>query len=340
MLNIFILFLSVGMTNYSYDLIYRNITRKEPPGYHPAGYPIFWSIVFLTLCWNVGPSWLVLTQYGFQIYWSVAFVVPLELVVAVCVKKKPDFPIPCFKECHIHQTYEYTWSLTVIKCWRCLLDHLIQVVAIWSILVFFMFLVYYFSAIIIVFFLYPIQTLVKVVFLKAVAVCIVINIALVISVSRFRCKHTSRACERNLKSAFMVAAALTFLPILSYLCLVVGMIIFTNSTQSSSLQSVLTLVPSIFVVVAAWFSRGHLFPDGVDSTDAGHEIIHDLEGGGSKGKGGGAANPPPSGPSSLNAQSSTPLSNYNSLNSKPPIDVPTTTPGYAETEPLLQPRSS
>ena len=282
LLNIFLIFLAIAMTNYSYDMLYKNIKWQSGPGYHPAGYPIFWSVVFLSICWNVAPSWLVLEHHGFQIYCSLAFMVPAELLIAILVKKKSDFPVPlpCHRGCPHHKDKHSSIDPTILKCCSCLLNHFYQVVAIWSILVFLTFVVYYYFAVIVAFYLSPVQTLIKLVFLKAVAVCIVISVAVVISVSRFTLPINAKACKHNIISAVTVIAAIMLLPIIAFLAFVIGGILFSNSNQGSGIQSVLTILPSIFLVVAAWFSRGHLFPTGIqDETDPAKEILSDLESG-------------------------------------------------------------
>lgn len=279
-LNMFVYFIAIAMTSYSYDILYRNIKKKKNPGY-----PLFWSLVSLTLCWNVGPSWLVLSRDSDLLHYSLAVMVPLEFLVAVLVKKKSDFPVPCMPawSCSSHTEYHYIWErAAVFHCLACLVSHLIQVLAIWSILVFITFLAYYLSSIIVAFYLYPTQTLIKVVFLKAVAVCAVVNVALLFSNSKFWCRCSWRSFKHDMNYVVVVFSIALFLPILGFLVYVIGGILFTSSTQITGLQGVLTLLPSVFLVIAAWFTKGRLFPSGISETDPEGEILSDLEKGSTK----------------------------------------------------------
>lgn len=274
-LNIFIYFLAIGMTRYSYDILYKNIKHRKNPGY-----PLFWSIVLLTLCWNIGPSWLVLADYGSQIKYSIYIMIPLELLVALFVKKKANFPVPCLSGIKHRKHEEEDFVYERMVGWRCchsLLSHFVQVVAIWSILVTLTFLVYYLTAVIIAFYIYPVQTLVKVIFIKAVVVSAILNVALVFSVSRFKFDISWSACKHNLIAAVTLITVLLFLPIIGFLAFVIGGILFSPSNQQTGLQGILTILPSAFLVVAAWFTHGKLFPKGIDNPDAGEEIVSELE---------------------------------------------------------------
>ena len=277
-LNTFIYFLAIGMTRYSYDRLYRNVKHKKNPGY-----PLFWSIVVLTLCWNAGPSWLVLVDYGDQIKYSIIVMIPMELLVALFVKKKSDFPIPCLSRvgCPRHKGKHFTFEKDVVlRCFHCLVSHVVQVLAIWSILVCLTFLVYYLMAVIIAFYLYPTQTLVKVVFIKAIVVCAILNVALVFSVSHFKFAVTWSASKHNFVVMGTLLTVLLFLPILGFLAFVIGGILFSPSNQLTGLQSLLTILPSIFAVITAWFTHGKLFPKGIEDTDVTEEIVSDSEKGG------------------------------------------------------------
>ena len=237
--------------------------------------------------------------------------------MAIIVKKRSDFPIPCMstKGCLCHPDYHYSWECAIIfRCLACSISHLVQVMAIWSIMVFITFLAYYFSYIIIAFYLYPTQTLVKVVFLKAVAVCAVINVALLFANSKFWCKCSWKFFKHDMHYVVVVLSIFFFLPILSFLVYIIGGIIFATSSQTTDLQSVLTLLPSLFLVYAAWFTKGKLFPKGVSGDDPGEEFFSDMEKGGTNNK-------------SKHQKSDTPvspkkgeLSSYNSLDSRTLVD--------------------
>ena len=272
LLNFFIIFLAIAMANYLYNTIYENVKGS------PIWYPIFWSVVFLSICWNVAPSWLVFGKgYGLRLY-SFAIVVPAELLIALLVKKKSDFPVPFpyHQGCPHHKDKHSSIDLTILKCCSCLLNHFYQVVAIWSLLILLMFLAHYFFAVIVAFYLNPVQTLLKVVFLKALVVCVVINVALVISVTRFTLQISAKACKNNLISAAKVVIAVMFLPILAYLFLIIGGIVFSDSPSDSGLQGILAIIPTAFIVVAGWFGKDKLFPADSDETDAGMETLDSL----------------------------------------------------------------
>ena len=283
-LNLFIFLIASAMTNYTYDAVYESIVHKRNPNY-----PIFWSFVVLTFVWNVGPSWLVLSRQSNLVTYSLPFMIPLELLVAILIKKKSDFPVPLLspRGCSKHVGYFFSFDRTIVfACLYCVISHAAQTLAIWTILVFLTFLSYYLAAIIIAFYLYPTQVLVKVVFLKAVAVCVVLNVALLFSNSRFKCGCTWKSFKVDLGYFVRVLAIAAFLPVLGFLAFIIGGILFTGSQQTSGLQSVLTLLPSLVLVFAAWFTKGTLFPAGTDETDLASEVINELESGG-----GGNSNP-------------------------------------------------
>lgn len=274
-LNIFICFLSIAMTNYSYDILYENVKGKKNPGY-----PIFWGVVVFTLCWNVAPSWLVLSRYTFQTRYSLAIMIPLQFFVAFLVKKKAHFPAPLMTphRCIIHKESYFTFSKDVLCCTRCLISHSLQVLAIWSILTFLTFLIYYLSAIIVAFYLSPSVTLIKAIFLKGILLCAILNFALMFSVSQFSFKLSMNACKNNLASAISLTAVVMFLPILAFLAFVIGGILFSPRYQPTALQSIITLIPTGFLLIVAWISKGRLFPEGLhDPTDPAKEIASDLE---------------------------------------------------------------
>ena len=265
-LDVFILSLAIGSTAYTYHEAYTFIKKKKKPGY-----PIFWGLVVISICWNIVPSWLVLSNYTHQVYISLAVMVPLELIVAICTRKKSDFPIPGLDPdgCPKHKEPCFSWELTVLKCCRCFVTHVAQVIAIWSILVSITFVLYYLFAIIIAIYLYPIKTLIRVVFVKAVAVVLVLNAALLFSMDPFRCTASLTECKKNLITAVELVTAAMFFLIVGFLSFVIGGIIFTDASQTNynSIQSVFVILPSLFLVAAAWYSHGRLFPHGVPTAE-------------------------------------------------------------------------
>ena len=276
-LNLFVFLIVVAMTTYTYDTVYDSIIKKRNPNY-----PLFWSFVLLSFFWNVGPSWLVLSRDGFQIYYSLIVMIPLEFLVAVLVKKKSDFPVPFFRGCLAHSSgYHYSWEWRVVcSCVYCLVSHVVQTFAIWTILVFLTFLSYYISSIIVAFYLYPTQVLIKVLFLKAVAISAVLNVALLFAnSSKFKCHCSWKSFKHDLGYIVRVLAIAAFMPILAFLAFVIGGILFSGSGQASGLQGVLTLLPSLFLVFGAWFTKGRLFPKGTNEPDLGSDILHNLEDG-------------------------------------------------------------
>ena len=277
------------MTTYSYDILYDNVKGKKNPAY-----PLYWGLVVVTVCWNVAPSWIVLTRYSRQVCVSLVVVVILQLFVAFIVPKKSSFPIPCLRlrGCRRHVDKAFIFERSTITCFKCLFNHVVQVLSIWSILITFTFVIYYLSAIIVAFYLYPTQTLVKLFFLKAVAVCLILNVALIFSISRFKFRFSWPAIKEDVTSVVTLIAVATFLPILGFLAFIIGGILFSESSQSTGLQGILTLIPSGFLLIVAWVSRGALFPEGIHETDPGKEIVSDLE------KGGTHHSEPPSGGSS------------------------------------------
>lgn len=273
--NIFVFFLSISMTTYTYDNLFRNVKHKKNPGY-----PIFWGLVVFTLCWNVGPSWLVLERYSDRVTYSLVVMIPLQFFVALFLKKKSNFPIPgmSVNGCLVHRSgYHFFWDRIVLTCCRCFITHIVQVIAIWSILVTFTFLVYYLTAITVTFYLYPAATLVKAVFAKGIAVCTILIFSLVFSLSKFKFKCTFDTVKHNCVVIFSLLTVITFIPILVYIAFVIGGIIFAENSDNNTLRSILTLLPSVFLLFVAWASRGHLFPKGLHTTDAAEEIVSDLE---------------------------------------------------------------
>ena len=277
-LDLFAFLLAIGMTAYSYDKVYESVKGKRNPGY-----PLFWSTAVLCACWDVAPSWLVLAHYDNQVKVSLIVLTPLLLLVALLFKKKADFPIPCFRACARHRGGDrYSIDKKVWQCFRCLTSHVVQTMAMWAILLFCVFLIYYIPSVIIAFYLYPTGTLIKIVFLKAVAICAVLTVALVFSLGRFRLVLSWRDLKHDVKTSVYVLNVVLFLPILAFLAFVVCGILFVQKQDAtvSGLQAVITIIPSVFLAIVAWLSRGRLFPAGLhDAGDPAAEIISDVEGG-------------------------------------------------------------
>ena len=310
-LNVFVFLIVTAMVTFTYSAVYESILLKRNPNY-----PLFWSFVILSFVWNVGPSWLVLSKQSTQVYYSLAVMVPLECLVAVLVKKRSDFPVPLLspRGCQKHDGYYFSFERSIVfGCPYCLVSHAVQTLAMWTVLVFLTFLAYYLASIIVAFYLYPTQVLVKVLFLKAVAVCAVLNVALLFSNSKFECGCSWNSFKRDLVYVVRVIAIAMFLPILAFLAFVIGGIIFTDTGAVSWLQSVLTLLPSVVLVFAAWFTKGTLFPAGSTEADIGSNIINDLESGGAGSHTNSAAKTTTSKTSSPTRAKSGELSYYNSL---------------------------
>ena len=343
-LDVFILFFAIGMTAYTYQGIYIKAKKKKEPGY-----PIFWGIVLVSICWNVAPAWLVLSNYTYQVYLSLAIMIPLLLIVAIGTKKRSDFPIPGLDAggCVRHIDMHFTWELAILRCCRCIVVHLAQVVAIWSILITFTFILYYLSAIIVAFYLYPVLTLVKLLFLKAIAIVLVLNVALLFSLDRFRCEASFKVCKNNFITAVMLITIIMFLFIVGFLTFVIGGILFSQSTEITGIEGIFTVLPSLFLVVAAWYSHGRLFPGGITESDPAAEIVTDLEKGAHKPTHAatvpkqihnqdiqsGAGSHPVTPRSHVSE-----LATYNSMDTHPPL-ITDSTPadGEGEGKPLLHP---
>jgi len=271
-LNIFIYLVSFSMTTYTYDSLYNNVKHKQNPGY-----PLFWGLVVFSVCWNIVPSWMVILHYSDHVKLSLFVMIPLQFIAALLIKKKTSFPVPGMSAvgCPLHRSeYYHIWQH--LGCGRCLINHTVQIIALWNILVTFTFLVYYLSAVIVTFYLYPASTIIKLVFLKATGVCVILVFSLVFSESKFKFKCTPKAIKNNCITIFTLITVISFLPILAYLTFIIGGIIFAENSNSG-LQSILTILPSAFLILIAWASRGHLFPQGIHNSDPAKEIASDLE---------------------------------------------------------------
>lgn len=276
-LNIFIFCCSIVSSNSLYQKLYKNIAGKTNPGYS-----FFWSIVILSVAWNVAPSWLVLSKYDNKVYCSLAVMIPLQLIIALLVKKKCNFPIPGVKSTsHSVQCVGSDHSLTkaLFSCYRCWLSHVVQVLSLWSVLITFTFIMHYMTSIILSLYMDPLNSLVKIVFVKAVVVCFIIAVALLFAIDVFSCKCTNTALKRNIGSFLSVLTIVSLLPLVFFLVFMIGGIIFNDLPESSSWKAIFTLIPSGALLYASWFSHGMLFPKGLtDPGDATKEIAHDLEG--------------------------------------------------------------
>ena len=279
-LNIFIFCCSVVTSNSLYQKLYNNIKGKTNPGYS-----FFWAIVILSVAWNVAPSWLVFSKYDNKVYCSLAVMIPLQLIVAMLIKKKCAFPVPGIKStCHSAKCVDeaYSFSRAIFACYRCLISHVVQVLALWSLLITFTFIMHYLTSVIISLYLDPLNSLVKLLFVKAVAVSCIIAVALLFAVDVVKFKLSTDALKQNIGTLFSLVTILSILPLLFFLIFMIGGSIFNNLPDSNSWKAIFTLFPSAALLYASWFSHGILFPKGLtDPHNATEEIAHDLEGGNS-----------------------------------------------------------
>ena len=264
-------------SNFLYKGLYDNIKDKAMPGY-----AFFWAIVFLSIVWNVGPSWLVLSTHGYNLYFSLAVVMPLLLLVAMLIKKNPKFPIPgrwwngnhsdrCTGDSH-------SFRAAIFLCARCLFSHIIQVISIWSLLITFMFFIHYLTSVIVSMYLDPLNSLVKVAFVKAIVVCFIITTALIFVVDSAKFEMNKNALQKVFLTFFSLLTIFCALPILIVFLVMIGGIVFDESLQSNSWKPIFTLIPSGLLLLASWFSHGILFPKGRKDADPLKEIEDDLEG--------------------------------------------------------------
>ena len=120
-------------------------------------------------------------------------------------------------------------------------------------------LIYYFAAAIVAFYLSPLQTLIRLACVKAGTICIVFNVAIAISLENVSLKKHWR---ENAMIALSFATIMCFLPIVVFLLIVIGGIIFSDAVQfNSGAVGVLTVViTTVFFVVVAWISRDTFIP--------------------------------------------------------------------------------
>lgn len=271
-LTILIFLISLTMASFAYEIAYQNIKRKQSPGY-----PIFWGFATFTILWDVAPSWLVLDNLELHITVPLVVLTALLLVVAVVVPKRVDFPIPCTQICKKDKKCVYLdFKMSTFKCKVCFISFIIQSLVIWFINTFFALCAFYSIGVLVALFLYPVLTLVKLFFIKAVVVSVILNTALMISNSRLQyCGQNS--ARQNFQSLFGIVVPILFLCLLSFVALMIGSIVFTVSSQAAGVQSIFTVILPLLLVFFAWFSRGTLFPDGITETNPAEEIIHDIE---------------------------------------------------------------
>ena len=294
-IDFFILVLSLGTSGNVYDEVYTEIRHKKNPYY-----PIFCSVVVLSVLWNAYPGWAVITIKLSGLQFFLVAVVFLQFFTALFKRKYADFPIPGFKWTHRcsapsspgnpkqhtvsgkkkkHHLPPKYFFWTIFKLgppFHALLTVTVQTIAIWSLLVLFTFLIYYAVTIAVALYLNPIQTLIKIVFVKAVAMCAVYGVALLFSSKSLRWKCSEKAFVNNLVVVTMFLAALAFLPILAYLAFMIGGFIFSiSAAQLTGIQGVLAILPSAFLVLVGWASRGKLFPEQLVATDSLAEVSKD-----------------------------------------------------------------
>ncbi len=260
-----------------YQRLYNNVKGKTNPGYS-----LFWACVLLSVIWNIGPSWLVLSKYDYKVYCSLAILIPVQLITALLVKKKPDFPIPIIKSTEPSEDDHDIHSLNrkAFVSSKTLLNHFIQVLAIWSLLITFTFVMHYVTSIVLSLYIDPLGSLVKIIFVKAVVVCFIINLALLFAVDVITFKSCSvEDCKKNFVSIVWILTAFTLFLILVFLFFLLVGVVFNYSSETNSLRTVFTIVPSATLIFASFLGHGLLFPKGLkDNKDPVKEVVDDLEG--------------------------------------------------------------
>ena len=278
-LSIFIFFCALSSSDMLYQDLFNSIYDSKNHHSTNPGYALYWGVVVLSVIWNIGPSWLVISNSQKVIY-SLAILIPLLFIVAITVKKKDCFPIPGFKSIGrlLHTNNKHSFK---VKCVR----HAIQVFSIWSLLVTFAFIMHYFTTIVLAFYLNPLGSLIKILFIKMVAISSIFVVALLFTIDRFEYICTWSAIKKNVDSLIATITILSLLPLLGYLVFVIGGIIFIDVSHNSSWQSILTIIPAAILLFVSWFSHGLLFPKGIENpTKPEEEVIHDLVGNGSSHK--------------------------------------------------------
>ena len=273
-IDIFILCTSLS-SSFLYQRLYKNIKGKTNPGYS-----LFWASVLLSFLWNIGPSWLVLSRYDYKIFCSLAILIPLQLMTALLVKKKPDFPIPIMPITDTSGDDIHSLDKQVLVSLKVLLNHFVQVLSIWSLLITFTFVMHYVTSVVLSLYTDPLGSLVKIIFVKAVVVCFLITIALLFAVDviTFKCT-TLEDCRKNLVSIVWILTAFTLSLILFFLFFLLVGVVFNYSSETNNLRYLFTIIPSATLIFASYFGHGLLFPKGLkDEGDPEKEVVDDLEG--------------------------------------------------------------
>ena len=283
-INCFVLFFSMGICFNVYDAIYTDIKCKKNPYY-----PLFWSAVVISALWNIGPAWYILGAHMIHIKITLGIMIPVQLLLAIFMKKYVDFPIPCmnWKKLSLHwQGYfhqpknkgngsngkkpghtkmhkYFFWEICKLRfVARTVVSFIVQTFAIWTLLVLFTFVVFYAVTIAIALYLSPVQTLVKVIFVKAVALCAVFGVAILFTSKSLVFACNKKAVIINITNVAQFFAVLSFLPLLAFLAYVIGGVLFNASiNQLNGVQGVLAILPSAFLILIGWYSRGRLFPE-------------------------------------------------------------------------------
>lgn len=292
-LDFFIFVFSIAICSAVYDAIYHEIKDKKNPYY-----PLYSATVLCTMIWNLGPGWFVLLFDTDHIKYSFVVLIPLQLVLAVLMKKYPDFPLPglpCTKKTytyleeessepegksskghHVKSQSYFLWEICHMKYKGTIIaSFIVQSIGVWSLLVFFTHVAYYSVGVTISLYLYPIETVVKVIFIKAVAVCVVFDVAILFSGKTWDYKCTTKGI---ISDVAMVFACLSLLPIIAFIAFVAGGVIFTSpSSKLSGLQGILVLVPSVILLLVGWYSKGTLFPEKLVADSSASQDLSDVE---------------------------------------------------------------
>ncbi len=285
-LNVFIFFLSLGTSETVYDAVFKNIRHKRNPYY-----PIFWSVVILSIGWNIWPGWAVLTINVSGLHYFIPTIVFLQFFTALVMRKYLEFPIPGLRwKSPPHKFFKskkpeplppkyFFWQICQTpQVGRGVISFIVQTAAVWSLLVLFTLIVYYAVTIAVALYLDPIQTLVKLLFVKAIAMCAMFAVALLFASNSLEWKCTQKSCYINFIVVTQFLSALTFLPVLAYLAYMIGGVIFVaSSTQLSGIQGVLAILPSAFLIIIGWVSHGQLFPEKIVPTDSMAEVSKDVQ---------------------------------------------------------------
>ncbi|XP_019851856.1 PREDICTED: uncharacterized protein LOC109581846 [Amphimedon queenslandica] len=299
LIDFFVFFFSLGIASNVYDTIYDHIKCKKSPYY-----PLFWSFVSLVIIWDVGPGWLVLSAGSIHVRSIIGVMVPLQLFIAIFMKKYVDFPIPGLNWKKLSAEYQgychqpgleaeqggghsgrgkgkskyrksFFWQVARRRFrLRVALSFIVQTLAVWGLLIFFTYIVLYSMTITISLYLFPIHTLLKLIFIKAVALCAVFDVALIFIAGTWQSSFNKKSILHNFGLIVQLLAVISFFPILVFLSFVVGGILFTDSADKlNGIQGILALLPSAFLILVGWYTHGKLFPEELVSTNS----IADIE---------------------------------------------------------------